>query len=594
MANPQSESRRLRDDPAAWRKWGPYLSERAWGTVREDYSEHGDAWESFPHDHAWSRVYRWNEDGLGGICDDQQRLCFAFAFWNGRDPILKERIFGLTGPKGNHGEDAKEYWWYLDSTPTHSWMRWRYLYPQAGFPYADLVAENRRRAAGDPEYELLDTGVFDGDRYWEITADYAKAAPDDLCIRATIRNAAPDEQTIELLPTLWFRNTWSWGLDDRRPSISAAGGALRRPADVSQLPEILRAQRRHAALSHHPDWRRADTVLSDATHTIHRALTADGWTPRRRQRLRQLHARKGFTEGAAMAVAVLAAVVTYAILAVHPWPHTPLNAFLATFGRANTAAWPAQIAWYVAAVAMAGLALWPVRRSSPLICGLAAAYFAWIGIAYFAWLMPGIHYSWLWATAFTLQAVLLVVAGVMRSDLVFRRPGPNLASGLGAVFIGYALIGYPLVGLAGGHPLRTLPVFGVSPCATVVFFFGLLLWARPPTPKYVLLVPLAWALGAAPPDLARGVTADYGMLVAALITAGVIIWRDRASSPAWQTATAGLLLALMIAWSGHEDVLAGLAVLLVAVTLAQAIRGHRQPPHAGSLPPARTGKLKVS
>ena len=196
MAISPSESRRLRDDPAAWRTWGPYLSERAWGTVREDYSEHGEAWNSFPHDHARSRVYRWNEDGLGGICDDQQRLCFAFAFWNGRDPILKERIFGLTGPEGNHGEDAKEYWWYLDSTPSHSWMRWRYLYPQAEFPYADLVAENRRRGAGDPEYELLDTGIFDGDRYWEITADYAKAAPDDLCIRVTVRNAAPDEQTI--------------------------------------------------------------------------------------------------------------------------------------------------------------------------------------------------------------------------------------------------------------------------------------------------------------------------------------------------------------------------------------------------------------
>ena len=224
MAISPSESRRLRDDPAAWRTWGPYLSERAWGTVREDYSEHGEAWDSFPHDHARSRVYRWNEDGLGGICDDQQRLCFAFAFWNGRDPILKERIFGLTGPEGNHGEDAKEYWWYLDSTPSHSWLRWRYLYPQAEFPYANLVAGNRRRGAGDPEYELLDR-IF-GDRYWEITADYAKAAPDDLCIRVTVRNAASDEQTIELLPTLWFRNTWSWGLDDRRPSLSVAGGAL--------------------------------------------------------------------------------------------------------------------------------------------------------------------------------------------------------------------------------------------------------------------------------------------------------------------------------------------------------------------------------
>ena len=226
MATSASESRRLRDDPAAWRRWGPYLSERAWGTVREDYSEHGEAWDSFPHDHARSRVYRWNEDGLGGICDDQQRLCFALAFWNGRDPILKERIFGLTGPEGNHGEDAKEYWWYLDSTPTLSWMRWRYLYPQAEFPYADVVAENRRRGAGDAEYELLDTGVFDDDRYWEITADYAKAGPDDLCIRVTVRNCGPEEQTIDVLPTLWFRNTWSWGLDDRRPALSVKDGAL--------------------------------------------------------------------------------------------------------------------------------------------------------------------------------------------------------------------------------------------------------------------------------------------------------------------------------------------------------------------------------
>ena len=217
MAISPSESRRLRDDPAAWRTWGPYLSERAWGTVREDYSEHGEAWDWFPHDHARSRVYRWNEDGLGGICDDQQRLCFAFAFWNGRDPILKERIFGLTGPEGNHGEDAKEYWWYLDSTPSHSWMRWRYLYPQAEFPYADLVAGEPAPGVGDPEYELLDTGIFDGDRYWEITADYAKAAPDDLCIRVTVRNAGPDEQTIELLPTLWFRFSRArlWNQRDR-------------------------------------------------------------------------------------------------------------------------------------------------------------------------------------------------------------------------------------------------------------------------------------------------------------------------------------------------------------------------------------------
>ena len=306
-----------------------------------------------------------------------------------------------------------------------------------------------------------------------------------------------------------------------------------------------------------------------------------------------MHTRKDVTQGAAMAAAVIAAAVTYAILAVHPWPASPLSQFLATFGRASAAVWPMQIVWYLAAVAIVALALWPVRRSSQLICALTAAYFAWIGIAYFAWQMPSMHYSWLWATVITLQAVLLVVAGVVRSDLVIR-PRGDLASGLGAVFIAYALIGYPLVGVLGGHALRVVPVFGVSPCASVIFFFGLLLWAVPPAPKYVLLVPLAWSLGAAPPDLSRGVAADYGMLVAALLTAGVIVWRDRTSSPAWQTVTAGLLLALMIAWSGHEDVLAGLAVALAAVTLVQAIKGHHQPPPAGPVPSGRAAKLKVS
>ncbi len=209
-----------------WRRWGPYVSERAWGTVREDYSVAGDAWDSFPHEHARSRAYRWNEDGLAGICDDGQTLCFALAFWNGSDPILKERIFGLTGNEGNHGEDAKEYWFYLDSTPTHSWMRWRYLYPQSEFPYARLLEENRARGKLDREFELLDTGIFDEDRYWEITADYAKAAPEELLIRVTVRNAGPDAATLELLPTLWFRNTWSWWHDEPRPTIAVDGGAL--------------------------------------------------------------------------------------------------------------------------------------------------------------------------------------------------------------------------------------------------------------------------------------------------------------------------------------------------------------------------------
>jgi hypothetical protein len=211
---------------APWRHWGPYLSERAWGTVREDYSADGGAWDFFPHDHARSRAYRWNEDGLAGICDDRQTLCLALAFWNGRDPILKERIFGLTGPQGNHGEDAKEYWWYLDSTPTHSWMRWRYMYPQAEFPYGRLVAENARRGKHEPEFELVDTGVFDEGRYWELTADFAKASEEDVLVRVSVRNMGPDAAAIDVLPTLWFRNTWSWEPAAPRPSLRLEGGAL--------------------------------------------------------------------------------------------------------------------------------------------------------------------------------------------------------------------------------------------------------------------------------------------------------------------------------------------------------------------------------
>jgi hypothetical protein len=210
----------------AWRRWGPYLSERAWGTVREDYSENEQPWDFFPHDHARSRAYRWNEDGLAGICDDRQTLCLSLAFWNGRDPILKERIFGLSGPQGNHGEDAKEYWWYLDCTPTHSWMRWRYVYPQAEFPYARLIEENARRGKLESEFELLDTAIFDEVRYWEITADYAKGAPEEILLTVSVRNAGPDRAAIDVLPTLWFRNTWSWGIDARRPTIRLEDGAL--------------------------------------------------------------------------------------------------------------------------------------------------------------------------------------------------------------------------------------------------------------------------------------------------------------------------------------------------------------------------------
>ena len=224
-----AERDRLHEVPAGrapWRHWGPYLSERAWGTVREDYSADGDAWAFFPFEHARSRAYRWSEDGLAGLCDDRQTLCLALAFWNGQDPILKERPFGLTGPEGNHGEDVKEYWWYLDSTPTHSWMRWRYMYPQAAFPYDRLRDENRARGRDQPEFELLDTGIFDDGRYWEITADYGKASPEDVVLRVTVRNAGPETATLHVLPTLWFRNTWSWNVDGLRPSITLRDGAL--------------------------------------------------------------------------------------------------------------------------------------------------------------------------------------------------------------------------------------------------------------------------------------------------------------------------------------------------------------------------------
>jgi hypothetical protein len=224
-----AERDRLAEVPhgrAPWRHWGPYLAERAWGTVREDYSATGESWDYFPHDHARSRAYRWSEDGLAGICDDRQTLCFALAVWNGNDPILKERMFGLAGPEGNHGEDVKEYWWYLDSTPTHSFMRWRYMYPQAAYPYEQLVAVNRARTKLDPEFELVDTGVFDDDAYWEITVEYAKASPEDVLIRIAIRNAASVAATLHVLPTLWFRNTWSWEAGAVKPVIRLDGAAL--------------------------------------------------------------------------------------------------------------------------------------------------------------------------------------------------------------------------------------------------------------------------------------------------------------------------------------------------------------------------------
>jgi hypothetical protein len=222
------EERRLEDartGKAAWRRWGPYLSERTWGTVREDYSATGTAWEYLPHDHARSRAYRWGEDGLGGICDERQLLCFALALWNGQDPILKERLFGLTGNQGNHGEDVKEYYWFLDNVPSHSLMRFLYKYPQAAFPYQQLIDENHRRGRDADEFELIDTGVFDEERYFDVQVEYAKAGAEDLLIEIRITNRGPAAADLHLLPTLWFRNTWAWGYDDRVPSLNAGRGA---------------------------------------------------------------------------------------------------------------------------------------------------------------------------------------------------------------------------------------------------------------------------------------------------------------------------------------------------------------------------------
>ena len=235
---------------AEWKQWGPYLSERAWGTVREDYSPDGSAWDYFPHDHARSRAYRWSEDGLAGICDDRQYLCFALALWNGRDPILKERLFGLSGTEGNHGEDVKEYYYYLDSTPSHSYMKMLYKYPQSAFPYAGLTETNRLRGRNAPEYELIDSGVFDEDRYFDVFVEYAKAGPADLLVRISAANRGPDPAELHLLPTLWFRNTWSWG-DPDQPTVhpilrrAAAEAALAGAASAAAAPAV-------AVLADHP------------------------------------------------------------------------------------------------------------------------------------------------------------------------------------------------------------------------------------------------------------------------------------------------------------------------------------------------------
>jgi hypothetical protein len=233
MEPKNAEHIRLAEDAARkrnWKRWGPYLAERQWATVREDYSADGACWEYFPHEHARSRAYRWGEDGLLGITDRQCRLCFALALWNGRDPILKERLFGLTGPEGNHGEDVKEEYFYLDATPTHAYLKALYKYPQAEFPYTRLVEENRRRGPNAPEYELADTGIFAENRYFSVVAEYAKAGPDDLLIRITARNHSPEAAEFHLLPTIWFRNTWSWGCKSEgclsKPDIMLQGKGL--------------------------------------------------------------------------------------------------------------------------------------------------------------------------------------------------------------------------------------------------------------------------------------------------------------------------------------------------------------------------------
>ncbi len=231
-----NEKLRLMDRQAPWKKWGPYLSERQWGTVREDYSDDGNAWDYFTHDQARSRAYRWGEDGLAGISDDHQQLCFALALWNGRDPILKERLFGLTNSEGNHGEDVKEYYFYLDSTPTHSYMKYLYKYPQAAYPYDDLVQTNKHRSRTEPEYELIDTGVFDQNRYFDVFVEYAKDSPEDILIQITVANRGPDAAVLHVLPTLWFRNTWSWQNDSLKPLLEQRRWARRVPSDRGISP----------------------------------------------------------------------------------------------------------------------------------------------------------------------------------------------------------------------------------------------------------------------------------------------------------------------------------------------------------------------
>jgi hypothetical protein len=268
-------------------RWGPYLAERAWGTVREDYSADGTAWEYFPHDHARSRAYRWNEDGMAGICDSKQRLCLALALWNGRDPILKERMFGLTGNQGNHGEDVKEYWWYADATPSHSWLRWQYAYPLDGYPYDALVAANAARTRLDDEFELIDTGVFDpqpdGSARWaDITVDIAKAAPDDIVVRIRAENMSGRPATLHVLPTLWFRNTWTWDPGTPRPRLSATdrgGAAAAGPADVALTADHATLGRMVLTGSPGPDGAAPGLLFCENETNARRLYGVAGTTP---------------------------------------------------------------------------------------------------------------------------------------------------------------------------------------------------------------------------------------------------------------------------------------------------------------------------
>jgi hypothetical protein len=260
------------DTASPWYLWGPYLSERAWGTVREDYSADGDAWSYFPHDHARSRAYRWNEDGMAGVSDVFGRLCLALALWNGRDPILKERMFGLANAEGNHGEDAKDYWWYLDALPSSAWLRWRYHYPQAAFPYQELLRVNAARSRTEPEYELLDTGVFDAGT-WVVGVDYAKASPTDVLMRISVRNAGPAPDTLHVLPTVWFHNDWSWGDGTPKPVIRATGGGTRLHAAHRELGDYV------LDVGPAPGGARPDLLVCENETNAERLFGSAGTTP---------------------------------------------------------------------------------------------------------------------------------------------------------------------------------------------------------------------------------------------------------------------------------------------------------------------------